>query len=211
MNDVLIIGSGGHCRVVVSILRELGTENFRGILDLSLPNLGEKIMGVPVIGGVNILDDLEFKESVDIYLAIGSNAIRHHWYDKLVNNFCMPNLISPHAIVDKTVKLGLANIICAKAFIGPGVVADSNNLFNTGVIVDHEVIIGSHCHLAPASTICGRVVIGDNSFIGSGATILDGLTIASGTTVGGGALINKSLMLSNSTYVGIPGKIVDHG
>jgi UDP-perosamine 4-acetyltransferase len=212
IQNALIIGAGGHSRVVISILRELNVCQIEGILDLSEIESSELILGVPVLGSVALLDKLNSSKKLDYYLAIGDNLIRRYWYEKLSRQNCsLPNLISPHAIVDASAILGDANMICSRAFIGPGAVIQSNNLFNTGSIIEHEVIVGSHCHFAPASSMAGRVVVGDECFIGAGATILPKVRIVDRVMVGGGALINRDLQISGSTYVGVPGKLLEKG
>lgn len=212
IQNALIIGAGGHSRVVISILRGLNICQIEGILDLSENQSNELVLGVPVLGSVALLEDLVLSKDFDFYLAIGDNLIRRYWYEKLSRqNFSLPNLISPNAIVDASAILGGANIICARAFIGPGAVIQSNNLFNTGSIIEHEVIVGSHCHFAPASSMAGRVVVGDECFIGAGATILPKVSIVDKVTVGGGALINRDLQISGAKYVGVPGKLLEKG
>ena len=210
--NALIIGAGGHSRVVISILHELNICQIEGILDLSEIESSELILGVPVLGSIALLDKLNLSKNLAYYLAIGDNLIRRYWYEKLsYQKFSLPNLISPHAIVDSSAVLGEANVICARAFIGPSAVIHSNNLFNTGSIIEHEVIVGSHCHFAPASSTAGRVVVGDECFIGAGATILPRVNIVDRVTVGGGALINRDIKISGAKYAGVPGKILAKG
>ncbi|NMB64651.1 MAG: hypothetical protein GYA16_07255 [Spirochaetes bacterium] len=87
--------------------------------------------------------------------------------------------------------------------IGPFCKIGDNNIINNGAIIDHEVSIGNHCHLAPNSTISGRTLIGDYVFLGVGATIIDKLKVCSNVTIGAGAVVTKDIT-EPGTYVGVP-------
>lgn len=47
---IIIIGTGGHARVVAALVQQLSEYELMGFLDLNKPDLTEKILGVPVIG-----------------------------------------------------------------------------------------------------------------------------------------------------------------
>lgn len=205
MRQALVLGTGGHCRVVLSLLADVGQHHVLEIIELDVLRLGETIMGTPVTATASCLDEFRGRRDMDIFLAIGNNGTRRWWWEKVKElDLPLPNLISPHAIVDRFAKLGEANVVCSRAFIGPECKLGNNNLINTGAIVEHEVQIGSHCHLASSSTVAGRSRIDDECFIGTAATIIDGVTIAAGTTLGAGAVLIRRIEQPNGVYVGIP-------
>lgn len=207
MRQAIILGTGGHCRVVLSILLDVGRHHVLDIIELAELRHGETILGIPVNATVSSLDSFRGRPATDIFLAIGDNALRREWWHKIKGlDLPLPNLISPHAIVDRFAKLGDGNVICSKAFIGPECKIGNNNLINTGAIVEHEVQIGSHCHLSPASTVAGRSRIHDDCFVGAGATVIDNLSIATGTTLGAGAVLISGIEKSNGVYVGVPAR-----
>jgi len=207
MRHAIILGSGGHCRTILSILNDLKTYQFFDIVEINGPPSGETILNIPITANISIFQSIEAKDSIDVFLAIGDNDLRKYWWGKLKElNFSMPNLISPRAIVDPYAKLGEANVVCATAFIGPECRIGFNNLINTGAILEHEVRVGNHCHIGPSSTIAGRSHIKDQCFIGVGASIINHISIASNTTLGAGSVLIKRIEKSNGTYVGVPAK-----
>lgn len=204
--QAIIVGTGGHCRTIVSLLSSCGVHKIIGILDTSNPCLDEIILGVPVIGSLNYLDALDRSAEIDIFLALGDSTLRQElWFKYSKLGFSLPNLISPSAIVDPYAKLGNANIICSRAFVGPEVVLGDNNLINTAAVLEHEVRLGSHCHLASSSTVAGRCQIGDNCFVGAGATVINYVNVASFTTIGAGATVVSNISIPG-VYVGIPAR-----
>lgn len=207
MRQAVVLGTGGHCRVVLSLLAAIKTHTVIQIIELGEPRQGELIMGKSVTPAYKNINEFCGRADVDFFLAIGDVNVRKIWWEKLMElGLSMPNLISPHANIDETADLGQGNVVCAKVFIGPCAKTGNNNLINTGAILEHEVNIGDHCHLAPASVIAGRSQISDLCFIGAGATIVDNVSISAGTTVGAGAVVISNIDQANSVVVGVPAR-----
>ncbi len=205
MRQAIILGTGGHCRVVLSMLLEAGLHHVAEIIELSELRYGESIMGIPVRTTALSLKSFSGIPKTDVFLAIGNNKIRRQWWEKVNElNLPLPNLISSHAIIDDFAKLGEGNIVCARAFIGPECIIGNNNLVNTGAILEHEVQVGSHCHLSSSSTVAGRSRIHDGCFLGAGAIIIDKLSIAAESTIGAGAVVISNIEQADGVYVGTP-------
>jgi sugar O-acyltransferase (sialic acid O-acetyltransferase NeuD family) len=179
-----------------------------GIVDHAKPIVGEVIMGIKVIGSITCLDALRMRADVDVFLGIGDNALRRIWWRRIKDlGFELPNLISPHAIVDSNAHLGNANVVCARAFIGPEAVLGDNNLVNTAAVLEHEVRIGSHCHFASSSTVAGRSQLGDGCCVGAGATVINHVELTADIIIGAGATVVRSIT-NPGVYVGIPARKV---
>ena len=207
MRQAIILGAGGQCRVVISLLNKRNDHKILGIIDLVNPSSGECIMNLPVLGSVDRLEEYKVNPNIDIYLAIGDNKLRSVWWQKLRKyGMKMPNLISPYAIVDDNSIMGEANIICAKAFVGPEAIIGNNNLINTGAVIEHEVQLGNNCHLAPLSIVAGRSQVGDDCFIGASATVIDGIKVKNSTIIGAGATLIYNINEPGGTYIGTPAK-----
>jgi len=209
MSEALVLGAGGQCRVILSILKTFDDYYISGILDLTGHDRAEKIMGVPIIDDVDNLLKYYKRGIENIFIAIGDNKEREDYYSRAVEiGFNLPNLISKYSIVDDSVQLGNGNIICANAFIGPEVIIGNNNIINTGSIVEHEVKIKNHVHISSSSIVAGRVSIDDFVFLGANSTVIDKVKIAKNNTVGAGAVVVNSILDSKKTYVGVPAREV---
>lgn len=208
MRQAIVIGAGGHCRAVISILLDVARYTKISILDLNKKKPGEFIMGVPVLlESTSVLQSYFGRSDLDIFLAIGDNLLRREWWERVNKlQLQLPNLISPSANIDSYARLGRGNVICPKVFIGPESRIGDNNLINTGAIVEHEVKVGNHCHLGPSSTIAGRVTISDSCFIGAGSTVIDNLSLAPSTALGAGAVLVSVVEDPDGLYVGVPAK-----
>lgn len=204
MNNAVIVGAGGHARVVISLLRECGQVPV-AILDAEEPEAGELIMGVPVLSAKTSLLEFSVNKQIDFYIAIGDNDARLSWWKQLTSQgLSCPNLISPSAKIDIAASLGSGNVICANVFIGPEAIVGSNNIINTGAIIEHEVVIGSHSHFAPGSVIAGRVDISDVCFIGAGSTIIGKIKVSRGIILGAGGVMVRHADIEDGIYIGCP-------
>jgi UDP-N-acetylbacillosamine N-acetyltransferase len=207
MRQAVVLGTGGHCRVILSMLAAGCRHDIMAIIELGSPRPGERIMGALVMPNPDNLPALRGRGDVDVFLAIGNNDMRKHWWEKIKTlGLPMPNLVSPHALVDDSAILGESNVICAHAFVGPQAELGDNNLINTAAIVEHGVSIGYHCHLAPSATIAGRSRLDNSCFVGAGATIVDGVSVASRTVIGAGATLIRTVEQPGGVYIGVPAK-----
>jgi sugar O-acyltransferase (sialic acid O-acetyltransferase NeuD family) len=157
---------------------------------------GETILGFPVLSEVRY--PVEYRALV----TVGDNDERQKTFDALRSQ-PLPPLISSRAHLSRHCSIGRGTSVGHGVYVGPEAVVGANNILNTGCIVEHEVCIGSHNHIAPHATICGRTRIGDLVFIGAGATVIDKLQIASNVIIGAGATVVRDIKESG-VYVGMP-------
>jgi sugar O-acyltransferase (sialic acid O-acetyltransferase NeuD family) len=206
--NAVIIGSGGHCRTIISLLKSVYESDIVAILDLSFVEGNELIMDIPVMSADSKLSGFAVKPNVEFFLAIGDNATRKYWWNKLQQlEVSCPNLIAPSAVIDDYSTIGIGNVICANAYVGPQVSLGNNNIINTGAVIEHEVEIGNHCHIAPSSTIAGRCSISDECFIGVGSVVVDKINVVKGITLGAGAVLVRDAVTENAIYIGIPARV----
>lgn len=200
-NDILVVGAGGHSRVIIDTLKALKLDVV-GIIDINYSGTKEFIFGIEIIGGLDQLVKFEpFK--TQIVLAIGDNSKREKLFNELLlEGYLLPSLIHPTAKISNEVKLGRGVFVNTGVIINAGCKIGDNVLINTGAILDHETTVGSNCHIAPGVKVAGRVIIGNNTFIGIGAVVKDNISIANNAIIGAGTVIISNVE-SNATYVGV--------
>ena len=205
MKKIILIGSGGHSRPIISVIQSSTNFDLIGIIDINYrSNNNETILGVPVIGPLNILEKYK-KNEMYVFLSIGDNKLRKQIFEnQLINKFIHTNIIHPLSNIDKSAKLGLGNYVAPFVNVGPEVKLGFQNIINTNVDIEHETKIGDFCHLAPNTTIGGRCIIGNQILIGANATILEKKRIADKTIIGASSFVNKDVLEPNQTLVGSP-------
>ena len=206
--DIVLVGGGGHCKVVISILKKLDTFKITGISDLK-ENLGKEVLGIETRYTDDQLEELHDKGIKYAFVTLGSvgnpdNRIR--LFEKLKQiGFEIPVIISKDAIVDESVETEEGTVIMPGAIINPGAKIGKNCIINTGAIIDHDCMIGDHVHIAPGVTLSGSVKIGSGSHIGTGASVIHGVEIGSRAIVGAGSVVVNTIQ-DNKKVMGVPAR-----
>jgi UDP-perosamine 4-acetyltransferase len=204
--EVLVLGTGGHARVVAALLAHT-SHRVRGFLDRVQVRPGEAIGGHPVIGTFADLERLRGEGLLRVVLAIGENTPRAAAYTRArALGFEVMGLRHPTAIVEPGAVVAPDAVLCMGAMVGAEARVGANALLNSGSVVDHESVIGDHAHVAPTAAIAGRVTIGAGSFIGVGSSVADGRRIGAGVVVGAGAAVVTDLP-DGVVAVGVPARV----
>ena len=197
--DLIVIGAGGHAKVVVATARAAG---FRvvAIADDARERWGAELLGVAVSGPTApiLLDP-----GAQVVLAIGDNAARLRLAGAARCRFA--SVVHPQAIVDPTVQLGAGSVVFAGAVIQPDTIIGAHAIVNTAASIDHDCRLGQAVHVAPGSRLAGNVTLGDGVFLGIGAVVIPGISIGARTTVGAGAAVVTDLP-PGVVAVGVPAR-----
>jgi len=206
---VLIVGGGGHAKVLIDILRLCSTK-ILGILDADPKKIGARILGVSVIGGDEAFAAYR-PEDILLVNALGSVGLpeaRKTLFERLKKKgFRFATVIHPSAILASDAVLGEGAQIMAGAVVQAGTRLGANTIVNTRASVDHDCNIGDHVHIAPGATLSGDVHIDNCTHIGTGATIIQGIAIGKNCVVGAGAVVLHNVA-DKSQVMGIPAKAV---
>ena len=199
----ILIGGGGHARVVSSIIEAQETYHLEGVFDSN-----PKIETLDRVKNFHDYKPDLFPNALAI-IAIGDNSVRKQLVQTIHHVFGV--LIHPSASMDRLSLVGAGSVLMHHAVIQRGTVIGKHVIINTACSVDHDCILGDFVHIAPNATLCGGVQIGDETFIGAGAVVLPQIKIGKRVTLGAGTVVTKSIP-DGATVVGNPGKIINsHG
>jgi sugar O-acyltransferase (sialic acid O-acetyltransferase NeuD family) len=180
---IVVVGSGGHAKVVIATARAAGLE-VAAIADDDPARWGQRVLGVEVTGPAPaVLDDPD----QTAVLAIGANRARQRLAAAARCRFA--TILHPGAVIDPTVRLGAGTVVFAGAVIQPDTALGAHAIVNTGASIDHDCAIGDFVHIAPGVRLAGDVALGDGVFLGIGAVAIPGVRIGAWTTVGAGAAV----------------------
>jgi UDP-perosamine 4-acetyltransferase len=193
---LIILGSGGHAKVLLALVRTAGLQ-IQGVCAPELAgSAGQEWRGITVLGGDEALDRFD-PPAIGLVNGVGQlvgSLARRRLFERLsTRGFCFPALIHPAAWIDQSVQLEQGVQVMAGAIIQPDTRLGTATIVNTGASVDHDCRIGAHVHIAPGATLCGGVTVCDGAFVASGATILPGCTVGEGAVVGAGAVLTRDL------------------
>lgn len=209
MEKILVVGGGGHAKVIVSLLKKINRYCIAGYVDKA--DHGD-ILGVVFLGQDDVLDELyenqNIKKAVLGVGSVGDNSIRIRLQKKVSSiGFAFPDIISPAAIINEGTSVGNGTVIMDGVVINSGAKIGDFAIVNTNASIDHDTEIGNFVHIAPGATVSGGVKIGNNSFIGAGATIIQYMNIADNCTIGAGALVIGHCSRPGK-YIGSPARLM---
>lgn len=205
---IVLLGAGGHCRVMIEACRSNGFE-IVGVLDAGVP-AGSQIMGVEVLGDDSLAPGL--LESGVRYMAVsivGNLVLRERllatYADmgfEFPNVFYKPMQLSEYAtIADEGITILPGAMVNAEAVI------ESHATLNTGCLVEHQATVGRNAHIAPRAALLGFSSVGERTMIGGGAIVLPSVKIGDDCIVGAGSVVLHDVP-SGSVVVGNPAKVI---
>jgi sugar O-acyltransferase (sialic acid O-acetyltransferase NeuD family) len=207
---IIIIGAGGHSKVIVDIIQNEQKYEIAGFIDNNLPT-GHKVLDYKVLGKKEEINTLINKHEIfGGIIAIGDNFIRSNVEKKikqLCNEFKFINCIHPKSNIAFNVVMGQGNVVMAGATINTSSEISNHCIFNTNCSIDHDNRIANFASIAPNAVTGGNVEVGEFSAIGIGATVKHSVSIGYNCIVGASSLVNKDTK-SNSVYYGIPAKFI---
>jgi sugar O-acyltransferase (sialic acid O-acetyltransferase NeuD family) len=204
MLPLVLIGAGGHAKVVLSLALALD----RSVVGVCDPVLARN--GVTHWRGLRVLgndDDLATTspEHFELVNGIGqlprSTNVRQRVHERFKRQgFKFPVLVHPAAWVDPSAMLAAGAQIMAGAVLQADVTVGESSIVNTGARIDHDCRIGKHVHVAPGAVLCGGVEVGDFAFLAASCTLHPNIRIGEGALVASGAVVSRSLE-AGGTYM----------
>lgn len=197
--SVVLIGAGGHAKVVISTLQAAGY-SVEAIFDDGPEKWGHELMGAPIVGPISELADIGSRLAL---IAVGDNRARK----SLAEQFALEwvGVVHPYAYLHPSVQIGPGTVVLAGAVIQPDTHIGSHVIVNTGATIDHDCKVRDYVHLAPGVHLAGGVRVGEGAFLGIGSVGAPGIEIGAWTTVGAGGIVVDNLP-SHVVAVGIPAR-----
>lgn len=186
---IVILGAGGHARVLLTALRPSSV--LAGCIGPDAPG-PDWPADIPWLGGDDSLERLDPGAVllVNGIGSIGSTALRRLVFERAkARGFTFAPVVHPQAILAGPVNLGEGAQVMAGAVLQVGVTLGANAVVNTGAVVDHDSWLGAHCHIAPGAVLSGGVRVGEGAHIGTGASVIQGISIGEGALVAAGAVV----------------------
>jgi UDP-perosamine 4-acetyltransferase len=208
MKKVIVIGSGGHAKVVIDILQEMKDNEIIGVTSNS-PKTNSVFFGYPVLGDDNVLNGYLKHENIYVAMGIGGyqdNHLRENVFHFIKSiGFTFINVIHPSAIISSSVKLGEGVVIFPGVVINTDVEIGNNTIVATGSSIDHETIVDDHVLISAGVTVGAYSTIEKGVLLALGSKVISGLTVGSYSLVAAGAVVVSNID-RNQRVFGIPAK-----
>lgn len=212
MEKIVLVGAGGHCKVIIDIIKSVSKYDIVGVTDRAYVSSEDKfVLDIPIIGDDSRLEELYNSGVTNAFVCVGALqniALRHVIYNKLKDiGFNIPVLIHKNSIVSPYASIASGTCVMAGAIINPGALIGENCIVNTGAVIEHDCKVQWNTHISPRACIAGGVDIGYNTHIGMGSSIIQTVHIGNNVIIGAGAVVIENIV-DNVVAVGIPSKII---
>lgn len=198
--EVLLVGAGGHAKVVIEALLSGGSVPF--VCDQNKALLGELILGQFTIQALDQWPSLP----CNFHICIGNSDVREALSATAVAHGKMPySIVHPAAVVSSFASVGAGSFVAANATVAAEAVIGEHCIINHAAVVDHDSHVGSFSHIAPNATLCGGVSLGQGCTVGAGATILPGVSIGDRVVVGAGSVVSADIE-GHQVVCGVPAR-----
>lgn len=203
---IIGLGAGGHAKVMIDAFQAAG-EPLYGLLGSGSAGRPGKVLGVPLLGGDDLLPGLRAQGVDRFFVGVGSTGdagLRIRLYELGLAHGLEPvTCRHPSAIVSPEARLGRGVTLLAGAIVNAAAVIGDNVVINTGAIVEHDCHIGDHAHIAPGACLGGGAGVGRAGHIGAGASVIQGARVGNGAVVGLGAVVIRDVP-DGETVAGVP-------
>jgi sugar O-acyltransferase (sialic acid O-acetyltransferase NeuD family) len=204
-----VLGGGGHARVLIDSLQAGDAVTLYGVLDSDRSLWGLNLLGVPILGGDELLPGM-IERGVNHFAvglgSVGNSRIREHLFEMGLASALKPltvrhlsSVCSSWAEIGPGVQLLPASVVNAGARLG------ANVIVNSGAVVEHDCIVGAHAHIATGAKLSGGVRVGAGAHIGAGAVVKQEVSIGERAVVGAGACVVKDVP-PGVVVVGVPAR-----
>tara|TARA_B100001123_G_C15098795_1_gene942682 strand:+ start:255 stop:926 length:672 start_codon:yes stop_codon:yes gene_type:complete len=209
MKEILIFGSGGHSRIILSEIVQIKDYRVIGFVDENIKKgtiiESYKNKKYKVVSNIKGINKLLNKNTFGI-IGIGSNFIRKEVakkINKIYKNFNWVTIISKNSTINGNVRIGKGSLIVSGSVINTGTKIGEHCLINTSSSIDHDNTFKNYSSTGPSVTTGGNVALGECSHLGIGSSIKHQISIGDNTIIGARSMVLKNCN-NNSVYYGIP-------
>ncbi len=199
---LLIIGCGGHSKVVTEVAKLVGFEDIFYL---------DNKFKLDNFNGHNVFKDINKDYSGYFFVAIGDNFTR----EKLYLNFLAthksakecPPLIHPSSALASSAEFSNGSVIMPLTAINSDAKIGKGVIVNTSSVIEHDCVLEDFSSVAPGVNIGGNTKIGTGSAISIGCTIKHGINIGSNAVIGASSLVLENI-LDDSLNYGVPSRFI---
>ena len=199
MNRLVIVGAGGHGRVIADNALKNGYTDICFVDDNAIDMA---CIGFSIIGRTTDLNSLN-DGNTDFIIGIGNSAVRKSIAQEYDVNWV--SIIHPSAQIAFNAEIGKGTVVMANAVVNACSKIGEHCIINTAAVVEHDNVIESYAHISPNVALGGMVFVGQNTHIGIGASVCNNVSICEDCIVGAGAVVIKDIG-DSGTYIGVPAR-----
>lgn len=196
MDDIILLGIGGHAHSVVDSIEQSGQYNIIGFLDTEDAQ-GKYFRKYRVLDTDDAMGRLYEEGLRYAFITIGfmgHGDLRNRLYRRLKKiGYTLPNIVDDSAVIARDAILEDGIFVGKRAVINANARIQKMCIINTGAIIEHDCKVEEFTHVAVGGILCGNVFVGRDSFVGANATVIQEKKIGGHCIIGAGTVVRKSM------------------
>jgi sugar O-acyltransferase (sialic acid O-acetyltransferase NeuD family) len=180
-----------------------------GVLDVDRSLWGQSLLGVPILGGDELLPQM-IEQGVNHFAvglgSMGDSRLREHLFEMGLAAALKPlTVMHPSSVCSKWAEVGAGAQLFPASVVNAGARLGANVIVNSGAVVEHDCVVGAHAHIATGAKLSGGVRVGAGAHIGAGAVVKQDVSIGERAVVGAGACVLEDVA-AGAVVVGVPAR-----
>jgi acetyltransferase EpsM len=203
--QALIVGAGGHARVIAEMLAKSGSYEDIAFLD---DELSGYVDGHPVAGKIDDLALLLQASDIRVVIGIGDNHARKATESRIRR--ALPTYLTvrdPSAVVSSRAALGAGTVIMPNVVVNTGATVGQHVILNTSCSIDHDCVVEDFAHISPGAHLAGSVRVGEGTHVGTGVSVIPGIRIGCWSVIGAGSAVVRDVPDRVVAY-GVPARVM---
>lgn len=201
MDDIILVGFGGHAKSVIDSIEKSNRYCIIGYTDIAAK---EAYRGYKYLGSDDVLQEYYDKGVRFAFITVGymgRDRLRDSLYKKLKEiGFQLPVIVDPTAVLAEDAAIGEGTFIGKNCIINSAVNIGKMCIINTGAVIEHENQIDDFTHVAVCAVLCGKVLIAAHCFIGANTTLIQNIKVGEGSVIGAGSIILRDILPGEIVY-----------
>jgi sugar O-acyltransferase (sialic acid O-acetyltransferase NeuD family) len=201
MREIILIGAGGHAKVIIAAARQAG-RNVRAIYDDDGSRWDQSVLGVPIKGPIS----QSGSTGLPAVLAFDNPLDRKAMAIQL--DLPWATVIHPSAFINPSSRIGPGCVIMEAVVIQPSVQVGRHVVVSANATISHDSIVEDFVRLGPGVDLAGSVHIDEGVAIEVGGVVIPSVRVGKWTIVGPRGTVIRNVP-DNVKVAGIPAKFVE--
>ena len=210
LQPLYLLGAGGLGEETAEAVRACNaarpTWDLRGFLDDDPSRHGSTLVGLPIVGPMELLHDERDASAVACIARPGDGSSRARLVQRLaLGDDRWATVLHPRASVPDSATVGAGTVLLADVVLTASVSIGRHCMVMPQVVLTHGDVVEDHCTIASGARVGGRARLREGCYLGAGALVREDRTIGRGALVGMGSVVLTDVP-DGETWVGNPAR-----
>jgi sugar O-acyltransferase (sialic acid O-acetyltransferase NeuD family) len=203
---LILVAASGLAREVLAVVRATGHHEVLGFVDDDASLHGADLDGVPVLGGLEVVDE---RPAADLVLCAGKGSARASLAGRLatlgITDGRYAGVRHPSVDVPDGCEVGAGSILLAHVAVTADARLGRHVVVMPNATITHDVVLEDFATICAGVSLGGGVVVGERAYLGMNASVREGVRIGADANVGMGTALLCDVP-DRETWVGVPGR-----